>query len=117
MGVCVWTMGEGAVEMGICECLGPGVKGFRGWVSVSIGAMGEGLRGECLQVSRARGEEFRGFLSMGVLHTYYITYTCLCTHLITMIYVLTGGRVSKHVLAHNFLNIQWIFNPKKVLES
>ena len=64
-------------------------------------------------MSRARGEEFRGFLSMGVLHTYYITYTCLCTHLISMIYVLTGGRVSKHVLAHNFLNIQWIFNPKK----
>ena len=55
MGVCVWTMCEGAVEMGICECLGPGVKGFRGWVSVSIGAMSEGLRGECLQVSRARG--------------------------------------------------------------
>ena len=54
----------------------------------------KGLRGECLQVSRARGEEFRGFLSMGVLHTYYITYTCLCTHLISMIYVLTGGRVS-----------------------
>ena len=26
----------------------------------------KGLRGECLQVSRARGEEFRGFLSMGV---------------------------------------------------
>ena len=67
----------------------------------------KGLRGECLQVSRARGEEFRGFLSMDVLHTYYITYTCLCTHLISMIYVLTGGRVSKHVLAHNFLNIQW----------
>ena len=40
-------------------------------------------------MSRARGEEFRGFLSMGVLHTYYITYTCLCTHLINMIYVLT----------------------------
>ena len=77
----------------------------------------KGLRGECLQVSRARGEEFRGFLSMGVLHTYYITYKCLCTHLISMIYVLTGGRVSKHVLAHNFLNIQRIFNPKKVLES
>ena len=77
----------------------------------------KGLRGEWLQVSRARGEEFRGFLSMGVLHTYYITYTCLCTHLISMIHVLTGGKVSKHVWAHNFLNIQWIFNPKKVLES
>ena len=34
-----------------------------------------------------------------------------------MIYVLTGIRVSKHVLAHRFLNIQRIFNPKKVLES
>ena len=22
-----------------------------------------------------------------------------------------------HIFAHNFLNIQWIFNPKKVLES
>ena len=27
--------------MGICECLWPGVKGFRGWVSVSTGTMGE----------------------------------------------------------------------------
>ena len=43
--VCVWSMGEGGVEMGICECLGPGVKGFRGWVSVSIGAMGERVEG------------------------------------------------------------------------
>ena len=34
-----------------------------------------------------------------------------------MIYVLTGIRVSKHILAHRFLNIQRIFNPKKVLES
>ena len=45
MGVCVWTMGEGVVEMGICECLGPGVKGFKGWVSVSIGAMGKRVEG------------------------------------------------------------------------
>ena len=45
MGVCVWTMGEGGIEMGICECLWPGVKGFRGWVSVSIGAMGERVEG------------------------------------------------------------------------
>ena len=77
----------------------------------------KGLKDGCLQVLAARGEEFRGFLSTGVLHTYYITYTCLCNHLISMIYVLTGSRVSKHVLAHNFLNIQWIFNLKKVLES
>ena len=26
-------------------------------------------------------------------------------------------RYRKHVLTHNFLNIQWIFNPEKVLES
>ena len=45
IGVCVWTMGEGGIEMGICECLGPWVKGFRGWVSVSIGAMGERVEG------------------------------------------------------------------------
>ena len=37
-----------------------------------LGPWVKGLKGECLQVSRARGEEFRGFLSMGVLHTYYI---------------------------------------------
>ena len=24
---------------------------------------------------------------------------------------------TKHIPAHNFLNIQWIFNPQKVLES
>ena len=28
-----------------------------------------------------------------------------------------GKRTYTHILAHNFLNIQWIFNPKKVLES
>ena len=26
-------------------------------------------------------------------------------------------KIYKHVFAHNFLNIQWIFNPKKVLKS
>ena len=26
-------------------------------------------------------------------------------------------RTYKHILAHNFLNTEWIFNPKKVLES
>ena len=31
--------------MALCECLGPGVKGFRGWVSVSIGAMGKRVEG------------------------------------------------------------------------
>ena len=28
-----------------------------------------------------------------------------------------GKRTYTHILAHNFLNIQWIFNPEKVLES
>ena len=34
----------GHLGMGVCEHLGPGLKGFKGWVSVRIGAMGE--RGE-----------------------------------------------------------------------
>ena len=38
-------MGEGGAEIGFCKCLWPGVKGFRGWVSVSIGAMGERVEG------------------------------------------------------------------------
>ena len=28
-----------------------------------------------------------------------------------------GKRTYTHILAHNFLNTEWIFNPKKVLES
>ena len=32
-------------------------------------------------------------------------------------YVKDGKRTYIHILARNFLNIQWIFNPKKVLES
>ena len=28
-----------------------------------------------------------------------------------------GKRAYTHIFAHNFLNIEWIFNPKKVLES
>ena len=28
-----------------------------------------------------------------------------------------GKRTYTHIFAHNFLNISWIFNPKKVLES
>ena len=28
-----------------------------------------------------------------------------------------GKRTYTHILAHNFLNTSWIFNPKKVLES
>ena len=33
------------------------------------------------------------------------------------IYVDTVDTNDIHIPAHNFLNIQWIFNPKKVLES
>ena len=29
----------------------------------------------------------------------------------------TTVKTHPHILAHNFLNIQWIFNPQKVLES
>ena len=28
-----------------------------------------------------------------------------------------GKRTYTHILAHNFLNTEWIFNPKKVLKS
>ena len=41
VGICVWAMGKGGLGMNVCECLGPGMIGFRGWVSMSIGAMGE----------------------------------------------------------------------------
>ena len=27
----VWTIGEGGLEMGVSECLGPRVKAFKGW--------------------------------------------------------------------------------------
>ena len=40
LGVCVWAMGKRGVGMGVLECLGPWVKGFRGWVCVSIGGHG-----------------------------------------------------------------------------
>ena len=40
MGVCALAMGEGGVGMGVLECLSPWVKGFRGWVCVSIGGHG-----------------------------------------------------------------------------
>ena len=29
----------------------------------------------------------------------------------------TPGKTHPHIPAYNFLNIQWIFNPEKVLES
>ena len=32
-------------------------------------------------------------------------------------YVEDGKRTYTHILAHNFLNTEWIFNPEKVLES
>ena len=32
-------------------------------------------------------------------------------------YVEDGKRTYTHILAHNFLNTKWIFNPKKVLKS
>ena len=48
----------------------------------------KGLKGECLPVSGAQGEEIRQFRSMSVLHIYYITYICLYYHLITIIYML-----------------------------
>ena len=31
--------------------------------------------------------------------------------------VLKEFKMVLHIFAHNFLNIQWIFNPQKVLES
>ena len=31
--------------------------------------------------------------------------------------VLKKFKMVLHIFAHNFLNIQWIFNPQKVLES
>ena len=34
-----------------------------------------------------------------------------------MLFMSEMSKIYKHVFAHNFLNIQWIFNPKKVLES
>ena len=32
-------------------------------------------------------------------------------------YVKDGKRTYTRIFAHNFTNIEWIFNPKKVLES
>ena len=34
-----------------------------------------------------------------------------------MLFMSEMSKIEKHVLAHNFLNIQRIFNPEKVLES
>ena len=62
MGVCALAMGEGSVGMGVQECFGPSVKGFREWVCVSIGGHGwKGLgMGVCVL---AMGE---GGVGMGV---------------------------------------------------
>ena len=34
-----------------------------------------------------------------------------------MLFMSEMSKIYKHVFAHNFLNIQWIFNLEKVLES
>ena len=34
-----------------------------------------------------------------------------------MLFMSEMSKIYKHVFAHNFLNIQRIFNPEKVLES
>ena len=34
-----------------------------------------------------------------------------------MLFMLEMLKIYKHIFAHNFLNIQWIFNPEKVLKS
>ena len=34
-----------------------------------------------------------------------------------MLLMLEMSKIYKHVFVHNFLNIQWIFNPEKVLKS
>ena len=34
-----------------------------------------------------------------------------------MLFMSEMSKIYKHVFAHNFLNIQWIFNPEKVLKS
>ena len=48
------------------------------------------------------------------LHTQYRYIQCYVERVERLCYVKT--RV-KHIFAHNFLNIQLIFNPQKVLES
>ena len=34
-----------------------------------------------------------------------------------MLFMSEMSKIYKHVFVHNFLNIQWIFNPEKVLKS
>ena len=34
-----------------------------------------------------------------------------------MLFMSEMSKIYKHVFAHNFLNIKWIFNPEKVLKS
>ena len=34
-----------------------------------------------------------------------------------MLFMSEMSKIYKHVFAHNFLNIQWIFNPEKSLEK
>ena len=49
-----------------------------------------------------------------MLCTQYTYILCYVKRVKRLCYVETRG---KHIFAHNFLNIQPIFNPKKVLES
>ena len=54
-------------------------------------------------------------------HQYYICryywYKTRISNAFNAIYVDTRYKTHPHIPAHNFLNIQWIFNPQKVLES
>ena len=43
--------------------------------------------------------------------------TCNALNALFVETVDTTLKTHPHILAHNFLNIQWIFNPQKVLES
>ena len=42
---------------------------------------------------------------------------CNALHAMFVETVDTTVKTHPHIPAHNFLNIQWIFNPQKVLES
>ena len=80
VGFCVWAMGEGVWRWVSVSAWCQGWKNLGDRCLWVLGPWVKGLKGECLQVSGDRGEEFRGFLSMCVLHTHYITYICLCNH-------------------------------------
>ena len=50
-------------------------------------------------------------LKMSKIDEIHLRATMLC------MYALYGKITYTHILAHNFLNIQMIFNPQKVLKS